>query len=377
MNLKVLTIGYDGSIIDKNSKLAKRSIEYGGLVEKYAVVAPANKDIQISLSNNVIGVGVKSLNAPFAMSRLFSLFQIYKKADELIRKENYNVISVQDPFELGAVAFFLSKKFKIGLNIQEHGDFFSQTYWRNENVINFIRFYLGKWLIKKADSVRVVSKRIKNNLVNNLNIANSKIVNVPIYTDVKVGNQGSGIDNQNNEFTFLWIGRFVKQKNLPLLVRAFSEVAKNNGDARLRLVGKGPEKENIVNLINELNLTEKMEVLDWVENVAEQYLNADCYVLSSNYEGWGLVAIESIAYDLPIIMTDTGCAREVIKDRYNGLVVSVNSQKELERAMAEIIVKNSLLDKLKENCETSLNSLLNKAETLNLYLKSWEKAIKN
>lgn len=378
--MKILNLSLDNSILNKNSHSSKRIVEYGELVEKYTVIVSHNENKIVDLSEKTKVYGIKLLQIPMIVSRLFALLQIYKLASKLVKSKKYSVITIQDPFELGLVGLLIAKKYKIGLNIQEHGDFFSQKYWRNENIINFIRYYLGKFVIKKADSVRVVSKRIENNLIEKLNIKKEKIVNMPVYTELKnkdcfYQSQKKEINNNANKIIFLWAGRFVKQKNLPMLIMAFSNVLKKYPNLILRIIGSGLEKKKIIELIKKNNIKNNIEIFDWIDDIDIEYDKADAYILSSNYEGWGRVIIEAASHGLPSIMTDVGCAGEIIKDSENGIIIPVGNQKKLEEAMIKLIKDEYLRNKLGKNALQTVVKLPSKEQILKLYKKSWKKSI--
>lgn len=377
--LRILTLGYDGSGVDPDSKLAKRSREYASVVDRYILLVPAAEAKKTELSENCFAYSVKQPPGPLFISRLLVLYSMYKQAKNIIKKENCNVVSTQDPFELGLIGYLLKRKLKIALNMQEHGDFFSANYWRNENIINFIRFYIGRFLIKRADSVRAVSKRIKTTLANKLSIAEKKIVVVPIYIDIQAEASQEPFaelkDKYKDKFLFLNIGRFVKQKNLPLLVQAFSEISQIHPEARLLMAGKGPLRHGLKELVKGLKLGNKIEFIDWIDDVYAYYHLADAYVLSSNYEGWGMVIVEAAASGLPIVMTDVGCAGEFVENKSSALITKVNNKEEFVRAMDSILSNSVLRKKLQKGASSALANLPNKEKTLRLYKESWQKAI--
>ena len=61
------------------------------------------------------------------------------------------------------------------------------------------------------------------------------------------------------------------------------------------------------------------------------------FLLTSNYEGWGLAIIEAASFGLPIIMTDVGCAGEIIKNEESGIIIPVGDKKALAAAMTKLI----------------------------------------
>ncbi len=367
--MKIISIGLDSSVLDKKSLLAKKTIEYGKMIEKYYMIVPADNDMVVDLSDKVRVYGVGGC------CRALKLWKMHALAKGIAKKYKCDVVTSQDPFELGFLAWRLRSKFKIGWNVQEHGDFFSQKYWRGERLLHFFRYYLGIFLIKKADSVRVVSQRTKQFLVDNLHISKEKIVVVPVFMEF-IDNRGEGeeIERSNDDFIFLNLGRFVKQKNLPLLLRSFAKVNKKYSNAKLYLIGKGPLKNDLKSLIKEYKLEESVVMKDWVLNIYDYFRMADAYVLSSNYEGWGRVIVEAIATKLPIVMTDVGCAGELVKNNKSALIVPIGNEKKLVEAMIAIIQNEKLRMKNSKRAFENYKKLPDKKETLRLYRESWEKA---
>ena len=129
--------------------------------------------------------------------------------------------------------------------------------------------------------------------------------------------------------------------------------------------------------IKNLKLQNYIKLLGWQSNPEEFYSQADAFLLTSDYEGWGMAVIEAASYGLPIIMTDVGCAGELVKDGESGIVIPINDQAKLEEAMIRIIKDNNLRKKLAEGAFSALKKLPSKEETMALYKQSWEKATKN
>jgi glycosyltransferase involved in cell wall biosynthesis len=369
--MKVLSISLDKKILDRESENFKRQKEYAGLVnELHIVIFGPEKEIK---SGNLFIYGSGGSNK-------ISLFlKVHRTVKKILKNKDLKdwLITTQDPFESALIGWCLSKKFKIGLNIQEHGDYFSEKYWRNESLLNFLRYYLGKFLIKRADSIRVVGQRIKNTL-SKMRIDKNRIIVVPVYTEIKTGSDSVDIELQRkhkDKFIFLTLARLVKQKNLPLLIKAFKDVAKKNNQAILLIVGKGPEKKKLVSLAKKLRLGDKIFFIDWTDDIYSYYNLADAYVLSSNYEGWGRVIIEAAGCGLPIIMTDVGCAEEVIKNEKSGLVVPLADKKRLVKAMLRLAKDKNLRMSLAKKAKEEILSLPDKQKTLKLYKESWQKAL--
>lgn len=366
--MKIISLSLDGKLLDKNSKSARKLINYGELVDFYYTIVPSISDKVLDLREKVKVVGSGGVN------KFFQLLNIYRKLKVAFGQYEFDVVTVQDPFELAILAYRLARKNKVGLNIQLHGDFFSNDTWRNSSWRNRYRYYIARGVLKKADSIRVVSARVKKSLVEKLNIVENKILVVPIYTDKSLRKR-KVIRQTNENFTYLWIGRFVAEKNLRLLLKAFKKVVESEPKSFLRLVGEGVEKQAIKKLANDLGLLEKIDFRDWVENVDKEYQEADAYVLSSDSEGWGMVIVEAMRNFLPVVMTNVGCANELVMNNENGIVVPAGDRKALTVGMLRLQNKD-LRRMYINNIRQSLENLLNKEETLALYKKSWEMAMK-
>jgi glycosyltransferase involved in cell wall biosynthesis len=114
---------------------------------------------------------------------------------------------------------------------------------------------------------------------------------------------------------FLAVGRFShKHKGFDLLIKAFSIFAKNNKDWNLDIVGEGPEEKLYRELIKEHNLEERITIHPFTNNVQSFYSNAQIYVLSSRWEGFGLVLVEAMAHGLPVISSDLPTSLEIMGD---------------------------------------------------------------
>ena len=96
-----------------------------------------------------------------------------------LRKQKFNVITSQDPTETGLVAYLASKLLKTALAIQDHGYHFHGNYYRQESWLNQFRYLFARFVVTRADAVRVVSQRTEDALTK-LGITKDKIVRFPV-----------------------------------------------------------------------------------------------------------------------------------------------------------------------------------------------------
>ncbi len=125
---------------------------------------------------------------------------------------------------------------------------------------------------------------------------------------------GKGIRKQygigENEFLWLNVGRLTEAKDHANLLRAFRRV----GSGRLMIVGEGELRPDIEALIVALRLTDRVILAGAHSSVVDFYNAADCFVLSSAWEGFGIVLAEAMSCGLPVLATDAGGCVEVVQN---------------------------------------------------------------
>lgn len=340
--MKILSIGTDNSALDKNSKLSKRISEYKKIVNQYDVIVPKSKN------------------------KIISLIKICNLSIKLLKKEKYDIITVQDQYFLALLGWFLARKFKIGLELQIHG------FEKNKGIKKLI----AKFVIPRANAIRTVSQRLKKQLINEFGVKEEKITVMPIYTEISnLKTQNSKLKRDNGKFIFLTVGRLVLVKNIGLQIEAIKEVVKSHNEAELWIMGDGQEKSKIKSQIANLKLENNVKLLGWQNDLNKFYNQADVFLLTSDCEGWGIVVIEAASFGLPIIMTDVGCAGELIKNNESGIIIPVRDKNKLIEAMIKIIENTELRERIGLGALLAIKKLSNKEETLKLYKQSWEKAI--
>lgn len=142
--------------------------------------------------------------------------------------------------------------------------------------------------------------------------------------------------------------RLNSQKNIPLLIDAFALLLAEHPDYRLRIYGKGEEKDNLIALTKSKGLEGAVIFEDFAPDVHERIRDAAMYVCSSDFEGLSNSMLEALAIGLPCVCTDCegGGARMMIRDHQNGLLVPLRDTQALYLAMKEIIENPALAQQL-------------------------------
>lgn len=117
---------------------------------------------------------------------------------------------------------------------------------------------------------------------------------------------------KESDFLFLNIGRLTQAKNQVELVEAFARLKEQYLNIKLIIVGEGKLRESIEKKISELQMEDSVLLAGEQWNVVDYYNAADCFVLSSAWEGFGIVLVEAMACQLPVITTNAGGCAEVV-----------------------------------------------------------------
>ncbi|MDF1875195.1 glycosyltransferase [Sulfurimonas sp. SAG-AH-194-I05] len=161
---------------------------------------------------------------------------------------------------------------------------------------------LIKHLYPKVDVIIPNAIGIKNDLLKNFLISPLliNVINNPINLTKLLISKGEFTDEISQSiYTFITIGRFENQKNHKLMIEAMKNI-----NAKLYIIGDGELRQALESQINELNLKLKVILLGRQENPYKYLAKADCFIFSSNYEGFPNVLLEALACELPVISTD-------------------------------------------------------------------------
>ena len=121
--------------------------------------------------------------------------------------------------------------------------------------------------------------------------------------------------SEGNSHRFLAVGRFSHQhKGFDLLIESFHLFAQQDSDWKLDIVGEGVEEELYRSLILKYHLEDRVCIHPFTNNIQDYYSKAQVYVLSSRWEGFGLVLVEAMAHGLPIISSDLPTSKEIMGD---------------------------------------------------------------
>ena len=204
-----------------------------------------------------------------------------------------------------------------------------------------------KILYQYADRIIAVSGGIHDNLVEEFRVPSDKIR--VIYNPIDIPRIRRLFEVQMcHPFVsapvplIVSIGRLVPQKGFDFLVQAFGMVIAET-DARLIIMGEGPERGPLEKLAEALGLSDRISFTGFQDNPCAFLAYADLYVLSSRYEGMPVSLLEAMACGVPVIASDCQSGpREILENGEDGTLVPVGDVEELAKAIVRLIKNKSL-----------------------------------
>ncbi|PSW32279.1 glycosyl transferase [Photobacterium phosphoreum] len=169
------------------------------------------------------------------------------------------------------------------------------------------------------------------------------------------------------------VGSLNIPKDYPNLLNAISIVVANKLNVKVKVIGDGPLKDNLLQLVAELNLTNVVEFVGISRDVSGIMSASDLFVLSSSFEGFGLVVAEAMACERPVVATDCGGVKEVVGSI--GKLVTPENSDDLAKGIIEVFSKPE--QELQQLGKQGRQRILNKysldyvvAQYMNLYNRS-------
>ncbi|SEM66027.1 Glycosyltransferase involved in cell wall bisynthesis [Mesobacillus persicus] len=289
-------------------------------------------------------VELVNLNKPNARKSALSLLQF------LIKNKPSKILVFNHELAVILVFFrtFFKFKFEIiarNINVLSVKRSNEQSVWHKY----FVHIII-KRLYNNVDKVIAQSNGMKEDLVQYYNFKPEKInvINNPVSNKLENYGDSCSVVKKNDEILF--VGRLSKQKGIQNLLEALKICLKEVPELKLRIVGEGPLEKEISSLIKKMGIEKSVIMEGFCNDIAPHYANAKVTVLSSLYEGFPNVLVESISVGTPVVSFDCPSGpSEIIRHDINGYLVEyLNIQDLANKIMLALrkewdieIIKNS------------------------------------
>lgn len=169
------------------------------------------------------------------------------------------------------------------------------------------------------------------------------------------------------------VGRLVLQKNFISLIRAWALIATQIPDWHLNIIGEGPERERLQNEIKQLHLEESITLKGFSNEVDKELEQSSISVITSVYEGFGLVILEAMAMGLPVISyTFPYGPRDIIENGTNGFLVPNQDEQVLSARILDLAQNEELRNRMGEAALKRIHDF-----DISLIIPKWMTLFKN
>lgn len=233
--------------------------------------------------------------------------------------------------------------------------------------------------IEESDAVTAVSHDLVNQTIRQLQVKKKidviyNFVNEKEYFKKERGfikNQ-YGIDSDDK--VIIHISNFRKVKRIQDVIYTFS-IIQENVKSKLILVGDGPELQTAFEVVNKLNLKNKVLFLGKQKNISDLLSISDIKLLMSEQESFGLVLLEAMACEVATIGTNVGGIPEVISHGETGYVVELGDTKAAANYAIHLLKDEDLLKKFSKQGLNRVQSLFHSEEIVNQYIALYKKLL--
>ena len=274
----------------------------------------------------------------------FGLLRLRK----LLKREHFDIIHVHWPFPLAVFGLFARRWARAPVVNEFYG---VELRWVLNKMPVFKPFV--RWILKSSDLVVAISSHTKSEIER---IASVRTEIVPFGSPVQSKPELKADEKDPGRTRrVLFVGRLVERKGVEYLVRAVKELDLPF-PVELDIVGSGPEQENLRNLVQQLDLTGRVNLAGRVSKVElkEYYASCDCFVLPAiidsrgDTEGLGVVLIEALSYHKPVVASALGGIVDILHHEETGLAVPEKDPKALAEAISRLLTDRDLARRLAE-----------------------------
>lgn len=215
---------------------------------------------------------------------------------------------------------------------------------------------LSRIVIYRSSRVIAISNAVRDFLINSKEVSRTDKIQVVYYGFEPSIRINSPLISDTNKNVIGTVSRLTAQKDIPTLLRAFQSYSSNRDDVFLEIIGDGELRIDLMHLSNELKLNHKVRWVGRVNSPEIHIASWKCFLLSSKYEGFGLVLLEAMQQNVPIIACNNSAIPEVLGYDYIGLVETGNHKEFSEKLFA---FENESLNRLaKDQLQNRLNNFL-------------------
>ncbi len=293
-------------------------------------------------------------------------FNMIAKANEIISKEGkFDVIHAHD-----WLVTYASKTLKNSYNIPIVSTIHATEAGRNSGIRDEQQRYINdtEWMLTyESAEVIVNSNYMKNELQRLFGLPYEKINVVPNGVNLTLFN---GIERDydfrrkyamDNEKIILFMGRLVYEKGVQHLISAMPKVLERYNDAKLVICGKGGMLDELKAQVEALGISNKVYFAGYMngKDVQKMYKVADISVFPSTYEPFGIVALEAMLSQNPVVVSDIGGLNEIVEHKVNGMKAYCGNPNSIADSILELLYDHKLCAEITKKAKNKVRNNYN------------------
>ena len=293
-------------------------------------------------------------------------FNMVTKVNQIIAEQGgFDVIHAHDWLVANA-----AKSIKNSYNIPIVATIHATEAGRNSGIHDETQRYINdtEWMLTyEASEVIVNSNYMKNELQRLFGLPYEKINVIPNGVNMNLFN---GIERDynfrrkfamDNEKIILFMGRLVYEKGIQHLIAAMPKILEGYHDTKLVICGKGGMIDELKAQVNSLGISEKVYFAGYMgqKNVQKMYKAADISVFPSTYEPFGIVALEAMLSENPVVVSDIGGLNEIVQHKENGMKTYCGNPNSIADAILELLYDHKLCAEITKKAKNKVRNEYN------------------
>jgi len=273
-----------------------------------------------------------------SICKVMYLYEAYRIGCQLQNKNRYNLIYTSDPIYSGWVGYWLKRKYRLPLLILCHSDYYSNMAYRLESLRHPLNYLLSLWLIRKADTIQVVSHQIGREVIKH-GVNPERVYESQIVHRTQLFKPGENTLKRYSKGQLLFVGRLVKTKGLIILLKAVQLLLNRGHAVHLTIIGSGPLKKKLERLSVNLGIQSKIDFVGQKkqEELVPYYQTSSLFILPSYYEAAGHVIVEAGLCGCPTIATHVGGIPENVIHGKTGILIPPRDASVLSDTVSEML----------------------------------------
>lgn len=264
---------------------------------------------------------------------------------DVVKNNNVDLLHVHYAIPHASAAF-MAKQILADENI--HVPFITTLHGTDITLVGRDKTYapVVTFSLNKSDAITAVSDNLRKETLEHFNIQ-KEISVIHNFVDitrfaVKPMDAFKKVIAPNGEKVILHASNFRKVKRIADVIYTFNKIQKAI-PSKLLLVGDGPERHMAEELCRELGIFEETRFVGKQQDMEDIYAIADLFLLPSEYESFGLAALEAMAAETPVVATNAGGIPEIITHNKNGFLSDVGDVENMSQQAISLLGNNNLL----------------------------------